>query len=231
MPLLATYGDLDGNSDSIFSASKRVASYSLDNIAPAGSTEREYMIAQKSSGSGSLKFLEFQNMVTEVYQNVELVLDLANPVNVTEDYNYLQQIKFLGNSIRKAVLFFRTYINSSLDELTAQDLAKLKEIIKDLSNYTDELVTKRSNYNASLYSGVIPPTTKYGQNSWDILLAAMEDFITQISIALFSYKQSSANFQMQGAGRNFYGKKINNTLDIPTMYSRNIKNCPTKYLL
>lgn len=36
--------------------------------------------------------------------------------------------------------------------------------------------------------------------------------------------------KMTGCGRNFYGDKINNTRDIPTIY-RAYQNCPTKYLL
>lgn len=35
---------------------------------------------------------------------------------------------------------------------------------------------------------------------------------------------------MVGSGRNFYGEKINNSRDIPTIWGRN-KDCPTKYLL
>lgn len=35
-----------------------------------------------------------------------------------------------------------------------------------------------------------------------------------------------------GAGRNFYGEKIEDSRDIPTIYSQlGVKNCPTKYLL
>ena len=80
MPLLATYGDLGGNPDSIFSASKRVASYSLDNIAPAGSVEREFLNAKKSAGDYSLKFLEFQNMIAELYQIINCVAPLDKNV-------------------------------------------------------------------------------------------------------------------------------------------------------
>ena len=36
--------------------------------------------------------------------------------------------------------------------------------------------------------------------------------------------------RMTGCGRNFYGEKINNSRDIPTI-RRSYQDCPTKYLL
>ena len=231
MPLLADYGNLGENPDSIFSASKRVASYSLDNIAPSGSIEREFINAKKSAGDYSLKFLEFQNMILELYQNIELVLELPRPRTATEDFNYLQQIKFLGSSLNRAVLFFRTYIGSNIADLSKQDVLKLNEIIKKIKDYLAYLTNKEIEYNRSL-GPTAPNMPSYGANTWQILFDSLNEFIRQIEIALFSYNQNdAANRTLQGAGRNFYGKKINNTRDIPTVYSRNIKNCPTKYLL
>lgn len=41
-----------------------------------------------------------------------------------------------------------------------------------------------------------------------------------------------AEMTLVGSGRNFYGEKVDDSRDIPTIYSQlGVKNCPTKYLL
>jgi len=220
MPLLADYGNLGENPDSIFSASKRVASYSLDNIAPTGSMDRDYMNAKKSAGDMSLKFLEFKNLVSEIYQNAELIKELAAPTNPDEEYEFIYKIKFLQAALNKANLFFRTYIKPNVSDLDGKEIKELDEIRASLVYYQDFM----QNW-AYLFV-----TIDYGNNSWSMLLKTIFEIIEQITITLNSYKQNEPT-GLQGAGRNFYGKKINNTRDIPTVYSRSIKNCPTKYLL
>jgi len=50
------------------------------------------------------------------------------------------------------------------------------------------------------------------------------------ALKLSGFVGSGRNPRMIGLGRNFYGEKINNTLDIPNIRT-SYMNCPTKYLL
>jgi len=220
MPLLPSYGNLGENSDSIFEASKNVARTSLVNIQPPDSVDAEFITARKSSEELATQFLEFKSLVSDYYQNMELLELLPEPNSDDESYDFIALIKFLMAALRKAVVFFRKFIKPNVSDLDGKEIADLIDIQRHIKTYSEAVLNWKEFFES----------INYGENTWELLTNATFDFLEQVTIALNSYRQN-APVELTGAGRNFYGKKINSTADIPTIWSRRIQDCPTKYLL
>jgi hypothetical protein len=224
MPLLPFYGNLGENNDSIFEASRNVARTSLANIQPPDSIDAEFVAARKSTKELSAKFLEFKSLVSNMFHDIELIVDLGVPNDDDEAYEFLYKIKFLNSSVKKATLYFRINIKPEISSLDGTEISELNTIQKDTRLYLEDLDNKIEMYKAVI--GV-----NYGKNSWVMILKSIADFAEQLAIAINSYRQNEPGVIMTGAGRNFYGKKINPSADIPTIWSSRIQSCPTKYLL
>jgi len=220
MPLLPSYGNLGENNDSIFEASRNIARTSLANIQPPDSIDAEFVAARKSTKELSAKFLEFKSLVSTMFHDIELILEMGVPADDEEAYDYIYKIKFLNTSVKKANLYFRINIKPEVSSLDGNEMSELKTIQNDMRDYWQDLRNK-------VYMFV---DLNYGLNSWTMIMKSIVDFTEQIAIAINSYRQNEPAV-LSGAGRNFYGKKINPSADIPTIWSSRIQSCPTKYLL
>jgi len=233
MPLIPAYGNLDDAPDGIYSASKRLSRIALDNIRPPDGVDMEYARELKADASINASYAEFENLIHEFYNQYELMINFPPPANDQEAYEMLTILKVANNILRKATLVFTSKIKSKVTMLSKKNVASLKEVQYWLNLYLDNLNFKLLK---RVFAGL-----DFGMISFDLFNSNMIELIQQIAISLNTFNQNSAGvigystqpqeITMNGGSRNFYGKKINNSPDVPTIYSDFVKNCPTKFLL
>lgn len=229
--MLPAYGNLANFPDSIFSASKRVARTSLDNIRPPNGVDETYLKEVKSNETLKTNFLHFTNLMADLFSQYETLLFYPPPHNATEAYGALTVLKFLNNAIRKATVFLKTNIKPYISGLDGKELQQFDKLHDDLEEYwtaTGAIIAHFAGMNAA-------------KESFEFLKNNVEDLIEQMAISINMYGQNEAGFNyastlpqtitMSGGGRNFYGQKLNDNPDVPTIYSDFVKNCPTKFLL
>jgi hypothetical protein len=229
--MIPAYGNLGNFSDSIFSASKRVAQTSLDNIRPPNGPDETYLREVKSTETLKTNFLHFTTLMADLFSQYETLLHFPPPNTPTEAYGALTVLKFLNNAIRKATVFLKINIKPYVSGLDGKELHMLDELHDDLKDYrtaTGAIIAHFAGINAA-------------DNSFAFLETNVEELLEQMAISINMYNQNEAGFStpstlpqtisMSGGGRNFYGEKLNDNPDVPTLYSDYVKNCPTRYLL
>jgi len=229
--MIPAYGNLGNFPDSIFSASKRVAQTSLDNIRPPDGVDETYLRTVKTSRTLKRNFLHFTTLMADLFSQYETLLFYPPPNTPAKAYDALTVLKFLNNAIRKATVFLKLNIKPFVSGLDGKEIHQFDELHDDLEEYktaTGAIIAHFAGLNAA-------------DNSFQFLEKNVEELLEQMAISINMYNQNEAGFNtpttlpqtitMNGGSRNFYGKKINNSPDVPTIYSDFVKNCPTKFLL
>jgi hypothetical protein len=118
--------------------------------------------------------------------------------------------------------------------LSKKNIANLKDVNYWLNTYRTEDV-RLTNLIASFAA------LNFGMVSFKLFIDNMVDLTEQTAIAINSFNQNEPGLTgsltepqeitMSGGGRNFYGQKLNDNADVPTIYSDFVKNCQTKFLL
>jgi hypothetical protein len=223
MPLLPPYQNLAENPNSIFNASRRVAEMSLKNIRSPTGEDETYLSAVKSQQDLTADFLQFKNLMADTLSQYEILFHYPPPTNNAEAYGALSVLKFLNNSIKKTTLYLTNNIKPRISGLNGKQYSEFEKLYNLIYyEYRPKLGAIYTHFKAM----------NYADESFDFLEENTEDLLEQMGISINSYQQNEpGEYSMSGAGRNFYGKQVSNSKDIPTIWNKFAKNCPTKYLL
>lgn len=172
---------------------------------------------------------KFRDPITKVLRNPNpnVIQDYRYNLDITQNViamnEYGDEILNTFNTERKKLLLDLTVVinswkqntptgqQSSFNEIVESDFNKTMKQNKAL--YEANEASKLENDSGVFYAN--PPSEMTGEGR---------------SLKKPVAKKKTGRMTMIGCGRNFYGEVINDTADIPTIWS-GVRDCPTKYLL